>query len=347
MRIVICLLGLSLVLAGCDQSSGPKQASAPAGTEAPWAEARKTLEAQLAEQASQRSRRLSVSATGFSDAVNGLLEDPVPARLNTARQAWEHLYQSFNEAYVVLACRASGHAADAERLERSDNFPILPGYIDGLSQWPDSGIVNDVALPLSRDSLLEQQAATQEGEASIGFQVIHFLLFGEPDAPRTAEAFSAIAEVPADPSVSVEDQPGNRRRAYLRLAAALLVEDLALLSRGEQLSVPVGAGCPVGALRETVARLIRLENLQDATQTSQEYLAAKAHRVATAGLQQALAPWLAKNSALREWLALRLADTQAKLESLPAPGASGRIKALQALHAELIALERALRPPPR
>ena len=234
----------------------------------------------------------------------------------------------------VLACRAAESAELATILQRIDPFPILPGYIDGLQQWPDSGIVNDVSLPLSRESLLGQQGVSVQEEISVGFQVIGFLLFGEPEAPRTVAALSAVTEVPEGSQLTVAEQPENRRRAYLSLASALLVEDLLMLSANAEQVPSVGPACPVDALRRATERMIRVTGMEDRQSVAGEYYPAQARTIALGGLQQSMAPWLAQDSALRSWLIE--SGVQAALPA-PSPAAEPDILLLQQLHAGLSA----------
>lgn len=320
-----------LVLSGCDQSPAPVQE--PVASISERSAEQMAVQALLGQEQADRLRRLSASSRVFQDAINGLLGDPVDERLNTAREAWSQLYRSFNEAVVVLACRAAESPQLAAMLQRVDPFPILPGYIDGLQQWPDSGIVNDVSLPLSRESLLGQQGISAQEEVSVGFQVVGFLLFGEPDAPRTVLALSAVHTAPEESPLTVEEQPENRRRSYLALASALLVEDLLALSANPEQSSAVGPACPVDALRRTTERMIRVTGMDDRQSVAGEYYPAHARVIAISGLQQSLAPWLAEDSALRSWLLER--GVQASLPVLVV--GEPDILLLQQLHAGLSA----------
>src|SRR5690606_1044572 len=141
------------------------------------------------------------------------------------------------------------------------------------------------------------------------------------------------------------DQPNNRRRLYLQLATVLLVEDLLLLSRTEP-PLAITAECPTDALRETVARLIRLESHGINTLIRQDYIAADARKLAITGLQAAMQPWLTQDSSLLPWLDLRVPGNSGKLAPPPAANNDARISALQTLHAALAAAERALRTRP-
>jgi hypothetical protein len=337
-RAYLITLACLSILPGCEQPAQSPVVESASDVGLP-SEAQQQVLALLQQEQTERLRRLSASSLVFADAVEGLLSDPVDERLATAREGWAQLYRSFNEAVVVLACRAAESAPMATALQRVDPFPILPGYIDGLADWPDSGIVNDVSLPLSRESLLAQQGVTAQEEASLGFQVVAFLLEGEPAAPRGVAALTEITELPADSELSLPEQPENRRRQYLSLATALLVEDLRALT-AEPANLPViGAHCPVDALRRTTERMIRVVGLQDRDSVAGEYFSARSRSIAMEGLQQALTPWLAPSSSLREWLSEK--GVQSSLPE-PAFAAEPDILLLQQLHAGLSASRSAL-----
>lgn len=210
----VLLVSLLLLLGACDQAPTPP----PPGTEtapAPLQPAPLSAEAQAlktaVEQASdQRLRRLNATANGFADAITGLLDDPGDERLATAQQAWEHFYAGFNQAAVILECRAQSSEHGQARLARSDPFPILPGYIDSLARWPGSGIVNDTNVSLTRKALLEQQGATSDAEASLGFQVIQFLLFGEPDHPRAVADLTLEADTDIGAGQTAQEQANGQ-----------------------------------------------------------------------------------------------------------------------------------------
>lgn len=321
------------VLAACEQPPPPPAAES-VSVDATPSVAQQQVVALLQQEQVERLRRLSASSLVFADAVEGLLGDPVEERLATAREGWAQLYRSFNEAVVILACRAAESAPLAGALQRVDPFPILPGYIDGLSDWPDSGIVNDVSLPLSRESLRAQQGVTAQEEVSLGFQVVAFLLEGEPAAPRAVAALTEVTEIPEGSEFSLPEQPENRRRQYLSLATALLVEDLQALTADPGNVPAIGANCPVDALRRTTERMIRVVGLEDRNSVAGEYFSARSRAIAMEGLQQAMAPWLAPASPLREWLAEKGVQS-----GLPEPVVSAEpdILLLQQLHAGLSA----------
>ena len=152
--------------------------------------------------------------------------------------------------------------------EEIDSWPIEAGYIDYLPMYPLSGIVNDLTLKISHEGILEQHGFSDARFASLGFHPMEFILFGaegkrsakdfipqensmetvitdtkqisEAERARLeAEAFEEHAkEHEAEANLEVEHsaisstgpQNHNRRREYLRLLSAHVVNNLQKLA---------------------------------------------------------------------------------------------------------------------
>lgn len=173
--------------------------------------------------------------------VSDLLASPDAASLQASRSAWI----SANTAYELTSVHrffADTIASDADSLAffqlqyQINHWPILPGYIDYVVNYPDSGIVNDMTVAIEPDSLRAQHGAFDADEAAIGFQVVEFLLWGENvnDSPaRPASDFLPQTELSAEEEadgMSVSDLPNNRRRELLRNTVAILRSDFAELN---------------------------------------------------------------------------------------------------------------------
>jgi hypothetical protein len=334
MRTTILSILLLLMLAGCEQ---PAEEDAAPAQEPVQTRAQDPALAQWYQERARKQRQtLEIRARTFRDAVSGLLTEPGEARLNTARETWRGLHEGFHQAFVPLRITVRHHPRLKKRLTRVDPTPIFPGYIDGLSRWPDSGIVHDRTVELSRASLLEQQGATAEGEASVGFQVVHFLLHGEPQQPRTPEAFRVLGKVPEHRVVPPEWLPEQRRRDYLRVVSNLLTRDLEALARTTT-PAPTATAL-LDTLRALVQRLIRLEGLTGSDDVAGEYMAPAARTQAVEVLFATLQGWLAADTPLMTMLDQRSPDASALRERLSAIEGPDDVEALQALHAELATL---------
>lgn len=116
-----------------------------------------------------------------------------------------------------------------------NHWPILPGYLDYVSSYPESGIVNDMTVSLEATNLREQHGAFYINETSIGFHAIEFLLWGEnPEGedPRPYTDFLQQTEPTAEQrsdGIEVSQLSNNRRRQYLQTATQILNEDFQTL----------------------------------------------------------------------------------------------------------------------
>lgn len=334
MRITAFGILLVLVLAGCDQPAENDAAPEQERTET------RTTNTALAEWYQERAREqrqtLEIRARTFREAVSGLLTEPGRSRLDTARETWSGLHEGYHQAFVPLRLTLRHQPQLEKRLKRIDPTPIFPGYVDGLSQWPDSGIVHDRTVELSRASLLQQQGATAQGEASVGFQVVHFLLHGEPEKPRSPGDFEVLGKVPEHRVVPPGWLPQQRRRDYLRVASNLLSRDLETLA---QANTPAPAPTAlVDTLRALVQRLIRLEGLTGADDIAGEYMAPATRARAVKVLLATLRGWLAADTPFMSALGQSGRDTVSLRERLDAIAGPADVEALQALHAELARL---------
>ena len=291
------LLGL-LGLAGCDREPAAAPQTPMTSTTplvVPETEQVALLEA-FQEEATPVLRKLVVAAPGFREAVHALLMDTDEEALEIARNAWTLLYESYNRAWPVLATRGELDPTLVPHLARADTWPILPGYIDAMPEWPDSGIVYDVTVDVDINTLLSLHGMTDPSEVAVGFQVLELLLFGLPDAPREVAGLAPVVVTESEAEKPLNEYPEMRRRAYLDAASALLLEDLSALIHPQPL--PDAARLPEAlsrGLRSSRERLAALQ-AQGPAEAGEgtdggEYLSARSHDVALAALTEALAAW--------------------------------------------------------
>ena len=96
-----------------------------------------------------------------------------------------------------------------------DTHPFLPGYIDGIPEYPYSGLVHELDIDINADNLRGQHRLMDEESASVGFPVIEFFLWKMP----ANEHWQAT---PNTDNATIVD----RRKAYLNTATDLLMEHL-------------------------------------------------------------------------------------------------------------------------
>ena len=188
-------------------------------------------------------RQAQDSAEALRQSVVGLLDNPSDSTLAQARQSWLTAHDDYAattlHGYFLQALPArntSGVSMDLamERLHyQMDYWPILAGYVDYLADYPDSGLVGDMTVPLSREAIIQQHGVFDLSEVLLGFHPLEFLLWGEPVSAAPGqrpwsdylEETQLTSEQAAD-GLQLTQLTNNRRRQLLNLVSDLLVKDI-------------------------------------------------------------------------------------------------------------------------
>lgn len=174
-------------------------------------------------------------------AIEELLNTPDEDRLQQARAAWTNANVAYEltaiHRYFADTILGESLALQLFQLDyQLNHWPILPGYIDYVENYPNSGMVNDMTVAIEPDNLRAQHGVFDANEAAIGFHVIEFLLWGEAGVEgvdRSAsdyEAQSELTEQQAEDGLSLADLSNNRRREFLRVATTSLRSDFSRLA---------------------------------------------------------------------------------------------------------------------
>ncbi|ASP37755.1 hypothetical protein CHH28_03285 [Bacterioplanes sanyensis] len=247
-----CIPLLTLWIVGCDQTpTAPTQVQTTTPQEVTRQlsddPALSSLRADLGLMAYTRWSQASQAAQQLDSRIAALLHTPNDALLAEARQAWRQAYSAYLGAQLFTQLPINDppdwhrQRVDKQSLqERLDSWPIEPGYIDYLPNYPFSGIVNDLALELTPQTLLEQHGFSDASSASLGYHPIEFMLWGDQGV-RSAKDFYARANTIATVASVENDQPAlpatdrvqnhHRRREYLALVSDQLQKDLQRIQR--------------------------------------------------------------------------------------------------------------------
>ncbi|MCI5107252.1 MAG: hypothetical protein MRY76_11100 [Pseudomonadales bacterium] len=238
------LLPLALGLWRCSESDRPEPAT-PGHTEQFGMETAsllnnvqqariRELSADYLRQAQQDYSEADQAIASLRQAIDALLANSSEANLDAARQAWLTAHSAYERR--LLHQYHAGQFASAElslQLQALDysinHWPILPGYVDSVPDFAGSGIVNDMTVLLTAESLRQIHGQFDLSEAALGFHVLEFLLWGaDPTQPRSASAFAAsnnLSQQQLEDGLSREQLPNNRRRRYLKLLVDILYAD--------------------------------------------------------------------------------------------------------------------------
>ena len=175
----------------------------------------------------------------FQSSIVTLADHVSSENLSLSKQAWLDAHSAYElttlHRYFATQLLGEQNSLALMQLQYQINhWPIIPGYIDYVNGYPDSGIVYDINVTLDVDSLREQHGAFDIYEVTLGFHVIEFLLWGydTDSVARPAADFDAVLELTPEETesgYSLEQLSNNRRRLFLAVAADTLVEDFRAL----------------------------------------------------------------------------------------------------------------------
>ncbi len=219
----------SLLIIGCSNDSERKiipaeatSRSLPAELKLPTAEA--SIASNFAE-ASEAFRVLAYEAAikslgscqALAKEVKNFIQAPSAETQAQAQKSYHPCHQSWVSTKLYFQRPFSlAEETDFYRLiDLVDTRPFLPGYIDGVPEYPYSGLVHEVDLTVNESTLRSQHRLMDEESAALGFPVVEFFLWRTP-----------IEGIWKDPENSESKVNIERRLEYLQLATDQLVEQL-------------------------------------------------------------------------------------------------------------------------
>ena len=218
----VVLSALLLVACGREGSSVDTEpvSSAPPASEAvpepslpPFAEVAQAF----AGQAQQGSQQMLTLCTQMQMAIEQFLADVSAQTQAEARDRYQACYQAWVSAslYFQMPFELSEAKSFHQLIEIIDTRPFLPGYIDGIPEYPYSGLVHELDMPINQSTLRSQHRLMDEDSASVGFPVVEFFLWKTP-----------IDSVWRATQVGDDHRIVDRRKQYLAVATELLMTQL-------------------------------------------------------------------------------------------------------------------------
>jgi hypothetical protein len=153
----------------------------------------------------------------LEDNIQAFLKDPSQATQSQAQQSFIPCHQRWTASALYFT--EPFNLNEAKGLKRTldliDTRPFLPGYIDGIPLYPYSGLVHELELAITEDTLLSQHRLMDEESAALGFPVIEFFLWKTP----LDQFWQTQTDDDAQTLV-------NRRLSYLTIATRHLIQQL-------------------------------------------------------------------------------------------------------------------------
>ena len=160
----------------------------------------------------EQRRALMINVEALRLSTQAFLQMPDQQHQQAAQAAWLKAHTAF----AALIALPLADPLDP-MLYQLDAWPIEPGYLDTLPAYPGSGLISDLTVTITPESLREQHGFTDSAEVSLGFHAFEYLLFERP----TADFVAAAPVAPTDANEIIV-----RRRLVLDMLAEQINSDL-------------------------------------------------------------------------------------------------------------------------
>ncbi len=164
------------------------------------------------------------TALDLEDAVNSFIEEPTALGLEACKAAWRKARIPYAQSEIFRFSNVPIDDANS-RDKLVNSWPIDPFYIDYTENEPESGIINNIlSYPdISKDLLVDLNAASSATSITTGYHAIEFLLWGQ-DLNLSSSGNRPYTDYLTGPEGTAENQ--DRRGQYLVLITELLVDIL-------------------------------------------------------------------------------------------------------------------------
>ena len=184
-------------------------------------------------------KKVAIEIEKLQSSMVMLINQTNSKNLSLSRQAWQGAHSAYelttlHRYFATQLLDEHNNLALTQLQYQINHWPIVPGYIDYVDGYPDSGIIFDINVNLETGSLRVQHGFFDESEVTLGFHVIEFLLWGlrtDLDT-RSANDYRGIKELSPEEieqGYTLKQLSHNRRRLFLTRVTDILVEDFRAL----------------------------------------------------------------------------------------------------------------------
>ena len=166
-------------------------------------------------------------AKNLEEAINQFLKTPEQKELEKARTAWRGAFLAYQRITPFLFIQHTGFSPLEKWRFTLAAWPLQPGYLDSYGPYLHSGIIHDISLVITKETLRNQHGLTDNEELTLGLHPIEFILWsGKVNSAK--KRFAYQTKVPlalAQSGLKQEELPNNRRRQLLKLQGLLFASD--------------------------------------------------------------------------------------------------------------------------
>lgn len=161
------------------------------------------------------------SAEALRTAVSAFTASPSASTQDAAKQAWLAARDPYGQTEAFRFYDGPIDNPDNGPEGQINAWPMDESYVDYVVDAPESGIINDTSVAISKEMLISLNEVGGEENVATGYHAIEFMLWGQDlsDTGAGERSFEDFVDGGAQPNP-------DRRRAYLDAVAELLVDDL-------------------------------------------------------------------------------------------------------------------------
>lgn len=159
----------------------------------------------------------------MQSAIAAFVKTPSADTLAAARTSWLAAREFYGQ---TEAFRFYGGPVDDDNGPegRMNAWPMDEAYVDAVEGKPQSGLINNLKFKITKANLAKFNERGGEENISTGWHAIEFLLWGQ-DRSETGPGDRSFTDY-----VDGKAPNANRRRQYLTVSTALLVDDLSAIT---------------------------------------------------------------------------------------------------------------------
>jgi hypothetical protein len=126
-----------------------------------------------------RTNRAIEEIASMKHAITHFLSYPTEENRQTLAVNWKSAHKAFLSIGTKPVAEVNLRDSSIALLYQLDAWPIQPGYIDAIEHYPNSGIVNDITVDLSIESIRNQHGFSDVEEIILGFHPLEYLIFSK------------------------------------------------------------------------------------------------------------------------------------------------------------------------
>lgn len=183
---------------------------------------------------------LAEISASFDAARIQFLASPNEETLIALQESWSPLVTLQNKLFLFSSM--TQRLPETLSLWTSSSYrlfahPIQPGYLDSFGEYKFAGIVHDIGLPITTESLIQQHGFADTESATLGVYAIEFLIFGENESRSFKEYIVTDTLSKEQTELGYKDThetPNFRRRQLLSAQSETLLADASALTNSWQ-----------------------------------------------------------------------------------------------------------------